>query len=216
VAVARVEVAVVVSGMVVTGPRSAAALSMPGPRPAARPAVGGGGANGWAGGTKLVTPGAVGIEPGIGAGRGVNSWASGGWAAAGFGTAGGLITAAVGGGANMLIAGAWAGASGWAGTGDTCWTAAIGWAAGAELVTDEAADTVEVTALSAAAGAADAGDTTAIAPDSAACNPACIPLKAAPSATDAAAIASAAGEPPDTAGNDGVINAAPKPSNAAP
>ena len=107
----------------------------------------------------------------------------------------------------MLIAGACAGASGWAGTDGACCTAAIGWAAGAELVTDAAEDTVEVTALS-AAGAALAGDTTAIAPDSAACNPACIALNAAPSATDAAAIAAAAGEPPDNAGNDGIINAA--------
>jgi hypothetical protein len=99
VAVARAEVAVVVSGMVETGPRNADALSMPGPSPAARPAVGGGGENGWAGGTKLVTPGAAGIGGATGAGRGVNNCAAGD-SAAGFGTTGG-ITAALGGGANI-------------------------------------------------------------------------------------------------------------------
>jgi hypothetical protein len=104
VAVARPEVAaVVVSGMAATGPRKAAAFSMPGASPVARPAVGGGGANGSAGGTKLVTPGAA---EGIGGtGRGVNICAAGASAAAGLGTLGGL-TAALGGGANMLIAGA--------------------------------------------------------------------------------------------------------------
>ncbi len=72
---------------------------MPGPKPAARPAVGGGGENGWAGGTKLVTPGAAGIGGATGAGRGVNNCAAGD-SAAGFETTGG-ITAALGGGANI-------------------------------------------------------------------------------------------------------------------
>jgi hypothetical protein len=97
-----VEVAVVVNGMVDTGPRNAAALSMPGFRPAARPAVGGGGANGWAGGTKLVTPGAAaGIGGATGAGRGVNNCAAGDSAAAGLGATGAAITAALGGWANI-------------------------------------------------------------------------------------------------------------------
>jgi hypothetical protein len=102
VAVARVELAVVVSGMADTGPRSADALSMPGFRPAARPAVGGrGGENGCAGGTKLVTPGAAGIGEATGAGRGVNNCAAGDSATAGLGATGGASTDAAGGAANI-------------------------------------------------------------------------------------------------------------------
>ena len=83
-----------------TGPRSADALSMPGARPVARPAVGGGGGeNGSAGGVKLVTPGDAGIA-GIG-GRGIIG-CTGGCAAVG-GTGGGVIKFAFGDGAYMPV-----------------------------------------------------------------------------------------------------------------
>ena len=69
-AVASPELAALVTrGIAETGPRSAEALSMPGASPVARPAVGGGGENGSAGGAKLVMPGAAGIA-GVG-GRGI-------------------------------------------------------------------------------------------------------------------------------------------------
>jgi len=97
--VVRVEVAaVVVSGRVATGPRSAAALSMPGLSPAAWPPDGGGGENGWAGGTKLVTPGAA---AGIG-----GAAVTGGTVAGTAGLGAGGVTAALGGGANIPITGA--------------------------------------------------------------------------------------------------------------
>ncbi|MBV8862608.1 MAG: hypothetical protein JO259_12215 [Mycobacterium sp.] len=97
VAVCKVEGAVVLSAMVETGPRSAAALSRPDPRPPARPALGA--ANGSAGLTKLVTPGAA-AGPGT-AGAGLNVCTG---AAAVTGAA--ALTAATGGAANMLITGA--------------------------------------------------------------------------------------------------------------
>jgi hypothetical protein len=103
--------AVVASGMAETGPRSAEALSMPGARPVARPALGGGGGeNGWAGGVKLVIPGAAGI--GVG---GRISCAIGGCAAVG-GTGGGVIRFAFGDGANIPDEDG-AGAIDWAGVG---------------------------------------------------------------------------------------------------
>ncbi len=98
-----------------------------------------------------------------------------------------------------------------------CWTVAIGCTGGVEdtgaLDTDDAE---EVTALNAAAGSAAAGEATALIPVPAAPTAACIPLRAALSATVAAATATAAADPPEIAGNDGAINAAPNPSNAAP
>jgi hypothetical protein len=84
-------VGVVVSGMVDTGPRSAAALSMPGTTLAARPAVGGA-ANGSAGLMKLVTPGAA-------AGAAIAGACTGG--ATVVAGAGAVINAAVGGAANI-------------------------------------------------------------------------------------------------------------------
>jgi hypothetical protein len=90
----------VLAGAVETGPRSAAALSMPGLRPVACPPEGIGGAlNGSAGLTKLVTPGDTAPgEPVTG-----DSVCAGG-----AGT--GALTAALEGGKNMPIAGvcAWA------------------------------------------------------------------------------------------------------------
>lgn len=85
------------AGMVVTRRRRAAALSMPGLNPVAWPPERIGGAlNGSGGLTKLVTPGGAAVTPAVGfivctGGAGV-----------------GALTAAVRGGRNMLIAGAWA------------------------------------------------------------------------------------------------------------
>jgi hypothetical protein len=204
--------AVVVSGMAETGPRSAEALSMPGARPVARPALGGGGGeNGWAGGTKLVTPGAAGIGVGVG---GRISCAIGGCTAVG-GTGGGVIRFAFGDGANIPAEDG-AGAIDCAGVGGAiCCTGAIGWA-GTLVAGVETEDPEELTAGNAAAGNAAAGPATALAPELTIPTAACIPLNAALSATEAAATATAAIDPPETAGNDGVINAAPNPSNAAP
>jgi hypothetical protein len=212
VAVASPEVAaLVVSGIAETGPRNAEAFSMPGASPVARPAVGGGGGeNGWAGGVKLVIPGAAGI--GVG-GRGIIGCAIGGCA---LGGTGGGVTNDAGGGANIpaddcdgTIVCAGAG-------GATCCTAANGCTgalvAGA-LATEDPDDD---TALIAAAGNAAAGDIAADTPVPATLIAACIPLSAAPSANDAAAATPAPIAPPEIAGIEGVISAEPSPSNAAP
>jgi hypothetical protein len=79
-----------------------------------------------------------------------------------------------------------------------------------------AEDPEELIALIAAAGNAAAGEATALTPELTIPTVACIPLSAALSATEAAATATAAIDPPEIAGVDGIINAAPNPSNAAP
>jgi hypothetical protein len=200
--------------MAETGPRSAAALSMPGLRPAARPALGGGGGeNGSAGGVKLVTPGAAGIAAaGIG-GRGVIGWAIGGWVVGG--TGGGVIRFAFGEGA-YTPAEDCAGASDCAGAGGAEWVTAASGCTGALAAGIATEDPDELLALIAAAGSAAAGAATALAPEETIPTAACIPLSAALSATVAAATATAAIDPPEIAGNDGVANAAPNPSSTAP
>jgi hypothetical protein len=209
---APVLAALMLSGIAATGPRSAEALSMPGAKPAARPAVGGGGGeNGWAGGVKLVIPGAAGI--GVG-GRGIIG-CTGGWAAVG-GTGGGVIRLAFGDGANMPAEDC-AGAIVCGGAGGAIWvTAANGWAlplvAGALATEDPDDDTADM----AVAGSAAAGPATALTPEPTIPTAACIPLKAADSATEAAATAPAAIEPPEIAGIEGASNAAPNASSVAP
>jgi hypothetical protein len=212
VAVASPEVAgLVVSGMAETGPRSAEAFSMPGARPVGRPADGGGGGeNGWAGGVKLVIPGAAGI--GVG-GRGIIGCASGGCAVAG--TGGGVIRFAFGDGAN-IPADDGAGASVCAGLGGAVWVTAANGCTGAVVGALATEDPDEDTALIAAAGSAAAGEATALTPELTIPTVACIPLSAALSATVAAAATPAAIDPPAMEGIDGIINAAPNPSNAAP
>jgi hypothetical protein len=87
----------VLAEAVVTGPRSAAALSMPGLKPVACPPEGIGGAlNGSAGFIKLVTPGGAAPDPVTG-----DSVCTGGAGA-------GALTAALEGGKNMPVAGVWA------------------------------------------------------------------------------------------------------------
>jgi hypothetical protein len=202
--------AVLAMGAVVTGPRSAAAFSMPGFKPAACPPDGVGGAvNGVAGLTKLVTPG--GAAPGPVAGASV---CTGGEAVV-VGGVGGL-TAAVGGGVNMLIAGAWA----WARAGMAgAWvcTLAIGDTVGALVLVAGADSGAWPSRPAAASGAAAAGEITAVA----ACSAVLIAAEAieipALAATSAAAIAGAATEPPAIVGSaESAANAAPKPSNPAP
>ena len=199
------------SGIAETGPRSAAALSMPGFSPAAFPPDGGGGENGSAGGAKLVTPGEAGIA-GIG-GRGTIG-CTGGCAAGG--TGGGLNRLALVEGAYIPVD-ACEGAIDCTGAGGAVWvTAANGCAgtlvAGAEATEDPDEDTADI----AVAGREAAGPATALAPEPTIPTAACIPLSAAPSASEAPAATPATTDPPEIAGIDGVINAVPKASSVAP
>ncbi len=214
VAVARPELApLVTSGIAETGPRRAAALSMPGLSPAACPPDGGGGGeNGWAGGVKLVTPGAADIGGVIG-GRGIIGCIG----ACEGGTGGGVIRFAFGEGAYIPVEDC-AGTIVCAGVGGAVWVTAANDCAGAELVTGAEAveDPDEDTADIAEAGNAAAGPATALTPEPTIPTAACIPLIAADSATEAAATAAPAIDPPEIAGIDGVINAAPNASSVAP
>ncbi len=201
------------NGIAETGPRRAAALSMPGLSPAACPPdVGGGGENGWAGGAKLVTPGAADIGGVIG-GRGIIGCTG----ACEGGTGGGVIRFAFGEGA-YIPGEVWAGAIVCAGVGGAVWvTAAIDCAGGEEVTGAEAVeDPDEDTADIADAGNAAAGPATALAPELTIPTAACIPLIAADSATEAAATAAPAIDPPEMDGIDGAINADPNMSNVAP
>ncbi len=211
-AVASPELApLVTSGIAETGPRNAAALSMPGLSPTAFPPDGGGGGeNGWAGGVKLVIPGEAGMA-GIG-GRGIIGCTG----ACDGGTGGGVIRFAFGDGAYMPVD-ACDGAIVCAVLGGAVWvTAANGCAAtlltGAEAVEDPDEDTADI----ADAGSAAAGPATADTPEPTIPTAACIPLIAADSATEAAATATPAIDPPEIAGIEGVVNAAPSMSSVAP
>ena len=131
------------------------------------------------------------------------------------GTGGGVIRFAFGDGANIPAEDC-AGAIVCAGVGGAVWVTAANGCTGALLAGVDTEDPDDDTALIAAAGAAAAGPATALTPEPTSPTAACIPLSAAPSANDAAAATPAATDPPEIAGNDGIINAAPNPSNAAP
>jgi hypothetical protein len=197
----------VLVGVVVTGPRSAEALSMPGLKPVACPPEGegiGGALNGSAGFMKLVTPGGAAPEPVTG-----DIVCTGGAGA-------GALTAALDGGKNIPVVGACAWPiDGIAGacedtlaSGDTVGVLGLldGADNGAWPTNPDACDTTDV-----------AGEITAVA----ACSALLITAEAivipALAATSAAAIAGAATEPPAIDGNaESPANAAPNASNPAP
>jgi hypothetical protein len=206
--------ALVTMGMAETGPRRAAALSMPGLSPTAFPPDGeGGGEKGSAGGVNVVTPGAADIG-GVTGGRGIIGCT--GVCAAVGGTGGGTIRFAFGEGAYIPVED-WAGAYVCAGAGGAYWvTADSGCAATLFAGGDAVEDPDDVIADIADAGSAAAGPAAALTPELTIPTAACIPLIAALSATVAAATAAAAIDPPEIAGIDGFINAVPNASSVAP